>query len=89
MAPGEILEQSVDGFSFTSTFAAKETCPNDWVTDDWDCLRFTISDGVDDATDQCDPDNGVNSDLNWTSGADTDHDGDGCQDAVEDGKAWR
>lgn len=48
MAPGDFLEQSVDGFNFTSTFSAKETCPNDWVTDDWDCLRFTISDGVDD-----------------------------------------
>lgn len=50
MAPGEILEQSVDGYAFVSTFVARETCPNEWVTDDWECLHFTISDGVDDSS---------------------------------------
>jgi hypothetical protein len=50
MAPGEQIATATDGYSFTSTFTSTATCPNDWVTDDWDCLHFTISDGTDDTS---------------------------------------
>jgi len=50
MAPGESVETETDGYVFTSSFASAETCPNDWVTTDWNCLHFTISDGTDDAS---------------------------------------
>jgi len=43
------------------------------------------NDGLGDGLDVCDPDSGLESDLGWTSDADTDHDTDGCQDSLEDG----
>ena len=47
------------------------------------------NDGVADILDDCDPDDGLESDLGWTSIASnvnlgTDHDEDGCQDSGED-----
>lgn len=50
MAPGDFIETSTDGYTITSTFTATGTCPNEWVTDDWNCLVFTITDGVDDTS---------------------------------------
>ena len=56
---------------------------------DWDsdgCEDADVEDVDDDndsqadGEDDCDPDSGVASDLNWTSSPDTDYDDDGCQD---------
>ena len=43
MAPGESIE--TDGY--ISTFVEVITCPNDWVTEDWTCLHFQVTDGLD------------------------------------------
>ncbi|MFT5680657.1 MAG: hypothetical protein ACI8RZ_001563 [Myxococcota bacterium] len=48
MKPGEFVETTTDGVTYTSELVGMESCANDWVTEDWDCLHFSISDGVDD-----------------------------------------
>ena len=50
MIPGDIVETTTDGLTYTAELVGVEACANDWVTDPWDCLHFSISDGVDDAT---------------------------------------
>lgn len=47
MIPGDIVETTTDGLTYTAELVGVETCENDWVTDPWDCLHFNISDGVD------------------------------------------
>ncbi len=47
MNPGDVVESVADGVTYTSTLVGVETCENDWVVDPWDCLHFSISDGVD------------------------------------------
>ena len=43
MVPGEVSTTETGGSIFLSTFDAVETCPNEWVDDDWECLKFTIT----------------------------------------------
>lgn len=44
MAPGDVVESSVNGVNISSTLVGNETCPNNWSTgQDWDCLHFTIT----------------------------------------------
>ena len=43
MVPGEVSTTETGGSIFSSTFDAVETCPNEWVDDDWECLKFTIT----------------------------------------------
>lgn len=44
MAPGDIVESTVNGVNITSTLIGVEECPNDWATGQvWECLHFTIS----------------------------------------------
>jgi hypothetical protein len=45
MIPGESVETTTDGITFTSTFIAMEQCPNNWIDEanTWDCLKFEIS----------------------------------------------
>ncbi|MDG1479759.1 MAG: hypothetical protein P8R54_09210 [Myxococcota bacterium] len=50
MKPGELVETITNGMTYTSELVGVETCANDWVTEPWDCLHFTVSDGVDDDT---------------------------------------
>ena len=50
MTPGEVIETTSEGYTISSTFTSTATCPNEWVTEDWNCLVFTISDGVEDET---------------------------------------
>lgn len=42
MVPGDFSETESDGTLYTSTFESVESCPNLWVDEDWDCLKFTI-----------------------------------------------
>ena len=47
MVSGEANTTDTDGYSFTSTFVAVETCYNHWTTDDWQCLHFEVSEASD------------------------------------------
>ena len=42
MTPGESIESPTSGATYTSTFAAVETCANNWADTDWECLKITI-----------------------------------------------
>lgn len=42
MIPGEVSKTETNGSTFTATFEAVESCPNEWVDDDWECLKFVI-----------------------------------------------
>ena len=42
MTPGEVIESPTADATYTSTFAAVETCGNNWADTDWDCLKITI-----------------------------------------------
>ena len=42
MIPGDSVTTETNGSTFTSTFEAVESCPNDWVDEDWECLKFVI-----------------------------------------------
>jgi hypothetical protein len=50
MVPGDIVETVTNGVTFTAELVGVESCENDWVTEPWECLHFSISDGVDDAS---------------------------------------
>ena len=50
MVPGDIVETTTDGLTYTAELIGVETCENDWVTEPWECLHFSISDGVDNET---------------------------------------
>jgi len=50
MMMGDIVETTTENGVYASTLIGVESCANDWVTDDWTCLRFSISDGVDNET---------------------------------------
>ena len=50
MVPGDIIETTTNGVTYTAELVGVESCENDWVTEPWDCLHFSISDGVDDAS---------------------------------------
>ena len=45
MVPGEIVETTTDGITFTSTFVKMESCPNNWIDEEntWDCLKFELT----------------------------------------------
>lgn len=45
MAPGDVVESTVNGITISSTLNGVEECPNDWATGDevWECLHFTVS----------------------------------------------
>ena len=47
MVSGEANTTDTDGYSFTSTFVAVETCYNHWTTDDWQCLHFEVTEASD------------------------------------------
>lgn len=42
MTPGETLETAANGVTYTSTFAAVETCANNWADTPWDCLKIEV-----------------------------------------------
>ena len=50
MVPGDTIETVTNGVTYTAELVGVESCANDWVTDPWECLHFSISDGVDDAS---------------------------------------
>jgi hypothetical protein len=50
MVPGDMVETVTNGVTYTAELVGVESCANDWVTDPWECLHFSISDGVDDAS---------------------------------------
>ena len=50
MVPGDTIETVTNGITYTAELVGVESCANDWVTDPWECLHFSISDGVDDAS---------------------------------------
>lgn len=41
---GDQTTTETNGTTFTSTFVGVEDCPNNWVTDTWQCLHITIDD---------------------------------------------
>lgn len=43
MIPDDIVETSTNGATFTSTFTGLEMCPNNWTTDEWECLHFVVT----------------------------------------------
>ena len=43
MVTGEFNTTDTNGYSFTSTFVAVETCYNHWTSDDWQCLHFEVT----------------------------------------------
>ena len=47
MAPGEFVETSTGGSTWTSTFKFQEACPNNWISGDneWNCLYIELDDG--------------------------------------------
>ena len=50
MVPGDMVETVTNGITYTAELVGVESCANDWGTDPWECLHFSISDGVDDAS---------------------------------------
>ena len=42
MVGGDTIETQTDGVTFTTTMLGLEPCPNNWTTDDWECLHFTL-----------------------------------------------
>ena len=42
---GTVETTASGGTTWTSTFEEIEPCPNYWVTEDWECLRFQLDDG--------------------------------------------
>ena len=43
MAPGESVETTTGGVTYTSTLEEQKKCPNNWVAEDpWDCLVFKV-----------------------------------------------
>ena len=50
MVPGDIIETTTNGVTYTAELVGVESCENDWVTEPWECLHFRVSDGVDDAS---------------------------------------
>lgn len=47
MAPGEFVETTTGGTTWTSTFKYQESCPTNWVSGEasWDCLYLEVDDG--------------------------------------------
>lgn len=45
MRGGDEVVTETGGMTFTSTYVAKEECPNLWVSDVWECLHINIDDG--------------------------------------------
>jgi hypothetical protein len=43
MIPDDMIETSTNGATFTSTFIGLEMCPNNWTTDEWECLHFVVT----------------------------------------------
>ena len=44
MAPGDVVESTINGITISSSLNGVEECPNDWATGDvWECLHFTVS----------------------------------------------
>tara|TARA_B100000575_G_scaffold35842_1_gene24181 strand:+ start:944 stop:1621 length:678 start_codon:yes stop_codon:yes gene_type:complete len=42
MTPGETIETAGGDATYTSTFAAVETCDNNWADTSWECLKIVI-----------------------------------------------
>mgnify|MGYP006064907045 CR=1 FL=1 len=50
MIPGDVAETTTNGVTYSAELVGVESCANDWVTDPWECLHFSISDGTDGAS---------------------------------------
>jgi hypothetical protein len=42
MAPGDSVQTTSGGVTYTSTLVESKQCPNNWVTKPWDCLVFQL-----------------------------------------------
>ena len=42
MVSGDTVETTSNGATFTSTMLGLEPCPNNWSSDDWECLYFSL-----------------------------------------------
>jgi hypothetical protein len=42
MEPGSEVESEGNGVNYTSTFAAVETCANNWADKNWECIKVVI-----------------------------------------------
>ena len=43
MSPKDSITTTVDGITYESTFEAFDTCENEWVDDEWQCMRIVVS----------------------------------------------
>lgn len=50
MSAGDKEKTKTDGVTYTAEMNGVQECPNLWVTDTWDCIHITITDGTDDET---------------------------------------
>tara|TARA_B100000530_G_scaffold325914_1_gene264151 strand:+ start:71 stop:724 length:654 start_codon:yes stop_codon:yes gene_type:complete len=43
MSPKDSITTTVDGITYESTFEAFDTCENEWVGEEWQCMRIVVS----------------------------------------------
>ena len=42
MVTGSTVETETNGVTFTSTMLGEEACPNNWSSEEWECLHFLL-----------------------------------------------
>jgi hypothetical protein len=43
MVGGDFIDTQTNGATFTSTMLGLEPCPNNWSSDEWECLHFNLT----------------------------------------------